>query len=119
MGKNMNTSSLSMSAPKLILLTGEIEAPHLTAILNHHAPALEIVWAADAAALMAGIHALVESSIRSGVAHRLADAARVRESASGGTLRQAGDLQLILFRNFRGARNGMDSYKRPTVEGRC
>ncbi len=38
---------------KMILLTGEIEAPHLTAILSHHAPALEIVWAADAAALAA------------------------------------------------------------------
>ena len=55
MGKNMNTSNLSMSAPKLILLTGEIEAPHLTAILNHHAPALEIVWAADAAALKGAV----------------------------------------------------------------
>lgn len=40
---------------KMILLTGEIEAPHLTAILSHHAPALEIVWAADAAALATAV----------------------------------------------------------------
>ena len=40
---------------KLILLTGEIEASHLTAILSHHAPNLEIVWASDATALAAAV----------------------------------------------------------------
>ncbi len=42
---------------KLILLTGEVEAPHLTAILRRHAPNLEIVWAPDAAALAAAADA--------------------------------------------------------------
>jgi len=40
---------------KMILLTGEIEAPHLTAILSHHAPTLEIVWTPDAAALTTAV----------------------------------------------------------------
>jgi methionyl-tRNA formyltransferase len=40
---------------KLILLTGEIEAPHLTPMLRLHAPTLEIVWAADAQALAAAV----------------------------------------------------------------
>lgn len=38
---------------KVILLTGEIEAPHLTAILRRHAPGLDVVWASDLETLRA------------------------------------------------------------------